>query len=354
MLFSSGTFTHVAPNHNPNEGRTIINHNFDLIEGLVDGTFSGISSGNTVILSGNNVSITSGYTVGPGLSPYYIVNVVDNPNFVSVSANTFYSGSTNIGDLFSSITSSIVYTNSAATPTTIGGISAGSTFSAKTIQEMFDSLLYPYQSPAFSVFSRTNLSSTYELGETVLVGSQTFTWTTSNSSNVSANTISIVQNVSPTTTIYGPAANVGSSAITLSAAYSAGTSTTTTLYTISGYNTNGSLFSTTISRSWRPKIYYGTSATSPLTQANIKALVSSPLASGFAGTYSFAAGNYKYFCYPSSFGTATSFKDSSTNLDIAMEALYVVSVTNAYGITANYNVHRTTNILGSTINIIIS
>ena len=53
-------------------------------------------------------------------------------------------------------------------------------------------------------------------------------------------------------------------------------------------------------------------------------------------------------------GTATTFKDSTTNLDVPMEAVYTVSVTNAYGITTNYNVHRTTNILGSTINIIIS
>jgi hypothetical protein len=126
------------------------------------------------------------------------------------------------------------------------------------------------------------------------------------------------------------------------------------LYTISATNTSGSSFSTTISRSWRPKIYYGTSATSPLVAADIIALVSSPLASAFAGTYSFAAGDYKYFCYPSSFGTATTFKDSSTLLDVPMETVYVVSITNAYGVTANYNVHRTTNILGSSISIIIS
>lgn len=66
------------------------------------------------------------------------------------------------------------------------------------------------------------------------------------------------------------------------------------------------------------------------------------------------AGDYKYFCYPTTLGTATTFKDSSTNLDVAMESPYLISVTNTYGTTLSYRVHRTTNILGSSINIIIS
>ena len=350
------TVVRVEPWHDPNEGRVIINDNFDCIQSTLADIQTSSATGSTIVTSGYNIDVELSYS---GLIPVYGVSTVDNPEFTSVSATsitatTFYSGDTNIGDLLTAISSSVVYTNASATPTTIGGISAGSTFSNKTMQEMWDMLLYPYQPPAFTSFSRTNLSSTYELGETVAIGSQTFTWVTSNSSNVSANTITIVQNVAPTTTLYGPAANTGSSALTVSTAYSAGTSSTVTLYTITGYNTSGSSFSSTISRSWRPRIYYGTSSSTTLNEAGIEGLTSSPLASGFAGTYSFAAGNYKYFCYPSSFGTATTFKDSSTNLDVAMEAVYVVSVTNAFGVTQNYNVHRTTNILGSSISIIIS
>lgn len=354
MLFSAGTFTHVEPHHNPNEGRTIYNRNFDLIEGLVDNTFSGLTSGNTVVFSGVNTSVSSGYTLGPGLSPYYVVDVIDNPVFNSISAGTIYSGSTDVGSMLTAITTAALYSNSTAVPVTIGGISAGTTFTAKTMSEMWNALLYPYQTPSFSSFANAGLIATYELGQTIATGSNSFSWAFNNASSVSANTVTIVQNVSPSSTIYGPGSNTSPSAITLSAVYSAGTSTTTTLYTISATNTSGSSFSTTISRSWRPKIYYGTSASSPLNAADIKALTSSPLASGFAGTYSFLAGDYKYFCYPSSFGTATTFKDSSTNLDVAMETLYVVSITNTYGVTANYNVHRTTNILGSSISIIIS
>lgn len=356
MSHTACTIVHVEPQHDPNYGRVIINQNFDCLYNAIDQLELISATGSTSVSSGNNISVSM--TIMSGV-PDYTVSVIDNPVFTSVSAtsisaDTFYSGSTNLGDLLSGISSSVIYTNTGVTPTTIGGISAGSTFSAKTMQEMWDALLYPYQPPAFTAFARTNLTSTYELGEVMVAGSQTFTWSTSNSSNVSANTVSIVQNLAPTTTIYGPAANVGTSAITLSTTYSAGTSSTVTLYTISAYNSQGTLFSTTISRSWRPRIYYGTSLTTPLVEADIEGLANNPLASGFAGTYSFAAGDYKYFCYPSSFGTATVFKDTATNLNVAMEPVYTVSVTNTYGVTQNYNVHRTTNILGGSINILIS
>ena len=315
---------YVEPQHDPNEGRVIINSNFDCVNGAISNLTVASATGATIVTAGTYTTVVESFS---GNVPVYTVDVIP---------------------------SAITYTNAALTPTTVGGISAGSSFLSQTITQMFDALLYPYQPPAFSSFSRTNLNSTYELGEMMVAGSQTFTWSTSNPSNVSANTITIVQNIAPVTTLYGPSSNVGSSAITVSTTYSAGTSSTVTLYTITGYNSQGSPFSTSISRSWRPRIFYGTSATTPLNEAGVEGLLNNPLASGFAGTYSFAAGDYKYFCYPSSFGTATVFKDTATNLGVAMEPLYVVSITNTYGITANYNVHRSTNLLGGSINIQIT
>jgi hypothetical protein len=296
------------------------------------------------------------FTGGTGNLP--TVNITGGTfNSLNITGGTLSSGGTDLYNIFLTTApsgSGSTYTNSASTPVTIGGITAGSTFSAQTMQQMWDALLYPYQTPGFTSFSRTNLNSTYELGEMMLSGSQTFTWATSNSSNVSANTITIVQNISPITTLLSNSANDGTEVISVSTEYSAGTSSTVTLYTITAYNSLNSPFSTTISRSWRPRIYYGTSLTTPLVEADIEGLANNPLASGFAGTYSFAAGDYKYFCYPSSFGTATVFKDTATNLNVPMEPVYVVSVTNIYGVTLNYNVHRSTNILGGSINIQIS
>jgi hypothetical protein len=324
MPLSGCSIIHVEAYHGPNAGRIIINDNFDCLENTIDSLQVASATGSTIVTAGTYTTVSVSFS---GNVPVYQVDVIP---------------------------SAITFTNATATPTTIGGISAGSTFSNKTMTEMWNALLYPYQTPAFTSFSRTNLNSTYELGEVMVAGSQTFTWSTSNSSNVSANTITIVQNIAPVTTLLSNSANDGTEIVVTPTTYSAGTSSTVTLYTITAYNSLNSPFSTTISRSWRPRIYYGTSLTTPLVEANIEALANNPLASGFAGTYSFAAGGYKYFCYPSSFGTATVFTDTGTNFNVPMEPVYVVSVTNIYGVTANYNVHRSTNILGGSINIQIS
>jgi hypothetical protein len=101
-------------------------------------------------------------------------------------------------------------------------------------------------------------------------------------------------------------------------------------------------------------VYYGTSANTSLTEAQIEALASSGLQSGRTGNYTFGAGDYKWICYPTSFGTtntSTGFKDTSTNLAVPFESPLTVSVTNAYGQTTNYYAYRSTNIMGSTITI---
>ena len=53
MSFTGGTILPVLPNHNPNEGRTIINDNFQKIIGEINDAF-GISGG-TKVQSGVNI-----------------------------------------------------------------------------------------------------------------------------------------------------------------------------------------------------------------------------------------------------------------------------------------------------------
>jgi hypothetical protein len=50
-----------------------------------------------------------------------------------------------------SASASVTYTNANPTPLTIGGIPAGSTFSNKTMTEMWNALLYPYIQPSASL-----------------------------------------------------------------------------------------------------------------------------------------------------------------------------------------------------------
>jgi len=132
--------------------------------------------------------------------------------------------------------------------------------------------------------------------------------------------------------------------------------------------------STAFTVNWYFKVYSGTSASVSLNEAGIEGLVTGTLKSGFVGTYTLTTGDYKYICFPDSFGSPTAvtgFKDSSTGLAVSMadvgdDAFYsntqngwsygLVSVTNgtAHPVVENYRVYRTKNILGGAIDIIVS
>ena len=83
-------------------------------------------------------------------------------------------------------TSTTVYTNQTPTPSALGGWNAGSTFSGATMQQMFDGLLYPYQTPTLASFAITGQAGLVEVG-TNLSGLKTFTWSKTNSSNIKSN-----------------------------------------------------------------------------------------------------------------------------------------------------------------------
>jgi hypothetical protein len=241
-----------------------------------------------------------------------------------------------------------LYDNASPTPSTLGGIPSGSTFSSQTMTQMWDALLYPYQVPAFTGFSISGQSTTIEVGATV-AANPTFNWTETNISNVNPNT-TIIRNVS--TIIANNVSNTSPYAAIDGSVTK--TSATTNTWSIEQTNTHSQAFSRNFTVTWQWRVYYGESTNTPLSEAEIEALRVGNLQSGFAGTYSFQAGGYKYLCYPSVFGTATTFKDTGTNLDVPFESVYTVSVTNANSVTTNYNVHRTSNVIGSAINIQVS
>jgi hypothetical protein len=235
-------------------------------------------------------------------------------------------------------------------PEAVGGWPAGTTFDELTITEMLDGLLYPYQAPTFSAFSMSGQSTPVEVGASLLVN-PTFVWTTTNPSNIEPNSISIL-NITGGTTLTSGQSNDGSEAVTL--ATITNNAIASHVFRISGTDTQANTFTRDSIYSWQWKRYYGTSVSTSLNEAAIEALTSSGLSSSFAGNYSFAAGGYKYICYALALGTATSFKDSSTLLDVAMETPVTLTITNTNLIPTTYNIHRTTNIIGSTITIVVS
>lgn len=240
------------------------------------------------------------------------------------------------------------YTNSTPVPVTLGGVIAGSTFNNIPVQTVLDDLLYPYQSPIFSAFS-FNQSTPIEVGDTISSGNKTFSWATTNSSNIQANSIQIVDTTN--LIILGTGlANDGTEVLSLPSSITK-TTKDSNVWTISATNTNAVSFSRTYTVNWYWKIYYGESALTSLTESDIESLRVSILAADSPRTYSFQADDYKYICYPVSYTLLTNFTDTLTFLNVAMESPTTVSVTNTFGQTINYYVHRTTNKLGSSIDI---
>lgn len=241
------------------------------------------------------------------------------------------------------------YTNLNPVPQTLGGIEAGTTFNNVLLTDVFDQLLYPYQLPSFSSFA-VNISSPVEVGYTIPAGSKNFTWTTTNPSNITTNSVSIIDTTNSTTLASG-LANDGNESISISSIYNSTDSSH--IWSITALNTHSVTLSATYTVHWYWRIFYGEDANISLTNSEINALRASFLSNTASATYTFVTDiqKYKYIAYPSSFGTLTTFKDTATLLNVAMAPMTVVSVTNGYGITTNYNVHRTLNKLGGSINI---
>jgi len=245
-----------------------------------------------------------------------------------------------------------VLNSTTPTPTALGGIPAGTTFNSVPVEVVLQSLLYPYQAPTFSAFSISGQSTTLEVGATVTGANRTFTWTATNASNITANTVEIQNITGGTTSLAVGLANDGTEV--LSFADATKTTATTHVWRIRATNTQTTVFTRDFTVTWQWRRFFGESVNTTLTENQIEALRVNGLVSGLAGNYSFNAGGYKWIAYPTVFGTATTFKDTSTNLDVPFEPPVIVSVTNAFGVVQDYRVHRTTNVLGGAITIAVS
>jgi hypothetical protein len=251
-----------------------------------------------------------------------------------------------------------IYTNLTPTPVTIGGIPSGSTFSGKTLQEMFDMLLYPYQAPAFSSFS-SSLFSSYEVGQSLSPGIATVNYSITNPSNISPNTgIQSTSIPGATFTNPNPINLSGSGSFTLNVPNSSNLPSPGTMtISLQGTNTQSGIFNTSGTMTWRYRIFYGNESNPALsTGAEVQALASNLLAANSPRTYSFPAGpgTYKWICYPNSMTLLTNFIDTGTSFPVPFEPPVSISVTNPYGVTTTYNCHRSTNFLGGAINIAAS
>lgn len=237
--------------------------------------------------------------------------------------------------------STFVYTNPTPMPEEVGGYEPGNTFENATLEQLFTNLLYPYQYPSVTAFSISGQVTTLEVGDSVAGGNRIFSWNISNDLNVSSNSITIEDLSSGI--VYGTEfANDDNQIIDIGAAI-AKNSVSTNTWKISAQNTRGQTISRNFNVNWRWRTYYGTSNNETLTETEIKSLISTSLDSNFTGNKSVAAGGYKYFAYPTDFGLKNNFQDVINGFAVAMQPASTVSITNDFGISTDYYVHRTTN-----------
>ena len=254
---------------------------------------------------------------------------------------------------------------------TLGRYSNGQTIPAigKTAQQVLLDIAAEYLPPAFTAFSMSGQATAIEVG-TVITGAKNFAWSISNGANVQPNTLKITD-VTNNSDLATGLSNDGTESVNV------GSISKSTLAThswrASGNNTNTQSFnSNNFTVEWQFKRYIGTSNNLVLNEAEIETLAFNTIGNTKNGTYALAAGGYKYLCWPDSYGSptaSTGIRDTATGFPVAMAdssdnaffsntqngwAYGLVAVTNAFGVTTNYRVYRSKNILGGSINIQIS
>lgn len=236
-----------------------------------------------------------------------------------------------------------------------GGVELGETFLNQTMQQMFDKILYPYQYPAFSSFSIFGQSNPLEVGD-VIPAPVTFIWGTTNPLNITPNSLAIRDLTNAIDLLTG-LADDGSEPYSFGAPIQKITAASHA-FRVRGQNTKLQIFQRDITYNWYWRVFAGTNVNPSLIEAEIEALSDyTNITPTFARTYSFAAGGYKYVCYPSSYGWATTWTDTLTGFNVPFQNVGTVLVMNTFGQPIgglSYNVQRSSNIIGAAINIAVS
>lgn len=128
----------------------------------------------------------SGDTV---IAPVGTIKYETHPNFT---------GDTQVVDkkyvddaVVSGVTGGTIYSLASPATTTVGGVTAGTTLTGKNSNEILSEILTPFQTPSFSSFTTDKAPAIVEVG-CVLSGTATFNWGFNNGTNISDNTLCIM------------------------------------------------------------------------------------------------------------------------------------------------------------------
>lgn len=215
-----------------------------------------------------------------------------------------------------------------------GGIPIGTTFNNKTLQEMFDMILYPYVSPTVSAQVLTpGNGGTYEIGTLVSV-TKIRVNATIKSNNLTK--IDIVEGSNIIATKTDGVSKGGTFDFVLNIAVR-----TNRYFTAKVYDDTGAVVSkNTGTFTFVHPIYHGSLSTDKTpTQEEIKALTKHIESKG-TKTYSFTANNQRFvFAYPKSYGTLSAIYDQNNFNVTSTFTIYTVPIQCLDGSTVDYYVY---------------
>lgn len=215
-----------------------------------------------------------------------------------------------------------------------GGIPIGTTFNNKTLQEMFDMILYPYVSPIVSAQVLTpGNGGTYEIGTLVSV-TKIRVNATIKSNNLTK--IDIVEGSNIIATKTDGVSKGGTFDFVLNIAVR-----TNKYFTAKVYDDTGAVVSkNTGTFTFVHPIYHGSLSTDKTpTQEEIKALTKHIESKG-TKTYSFTANNQRFiFAYPKSYGTLSAIYDQNNFNVTSTFTTYIVPIQCLDGSIVDYYVY---------------
>jgi hypothetical protein len=240
--------------------------------------------------------------------------------------------------------------SNATTATDINGIPAGTTgLVGDNAIEILERILYPFQVATIPSFTMSGATTTYEIGATA--ATPLFTWTLTNTSNISALTFTYQR-----VTDGGLPNGTTSPSIANATNYdpSIGSLTTSTIgagmnFFLTATQSNplyASAVSTTRSIRWWSRMYWGrSSSTAETTYANLTNSSNTLLTSSgsFTQSVSFgsSSGTYLYIYFHS--GRTLSSIILNTNNNVVTDSFTQLSnqtITNAHGVSVTYKVYR--------------
>ena len=230
-----------------------------------------------------------------------------------------------------------LYTNSKPTPFAVGGIPKGTTFKNMTMKQMFDMLLYPYVKP--SITSINTPRKTYLIGEST-GNTISVSWSTSEHDNINADSMKLTLDNQILANGNIPKNGNQSFTITPIRLDRQGTKS----ITLSFKDIRNNNINRRVDITWLNTLYYGCSDKQQITPDDITSFTKKNVNS-FPADYNFPAGGYKYLVYPATWPDVKKALNPQSNFDVPYEKVSNITIVSDTGISQEYKVYRTFNVL---------